>query len=100
MIKNKCKEELIALLWECIEEVRKDPKDFYSWVASKVYEVPYADCLEWSPDGAPNLVGKERRRVTKKLILPYLIDIHPEEDLIEWITGRYYDDDGWYEDEA
>lgn len=43
--------------------------DLYTWIASKVYAVPYDDCKEHYPDGTPNPEGKERRSSMKSVIL-------------------------------
>lgn len=44
-------------------------KDMYSEVASKVYKVPYEDCLEFNSDGSKNPDGKKRRKSVKGLFL-------------------------------
>ena len=44
-------------------------KDMYSEVASKVYKVPYEDCLEFNADGSKNPDGKKRRKSVKGLFL-------------------------------
>ena len=46
-----------------------DGKDMYSEVASKVYKVPYEDCLEFNIDGSKNPDGKKRRKSVKGLFL-------------------------------
>jgi len=46
-----------------------DGKDMYSEVASKVYKVPYEDCLEFNVDGSKNQEGKKRRKSVKGLFL-------------------------------
>ena len=47
-------------------------KDLYSEIASKAFNVPYEDCLEFNPDGTTNADGKERRRQAKSILLGVL----------------------------
>jgi DNA polymerase I-like protein with 3'-5' exonuclease and polymerase domains len=47
-------------------------KDLYSEIASKSFNVPYEDCLEFRPDGTTNKEGKERRGQAKKILLGVL----------------------------
>ena len=44
-------------------------KDLYSEIASKAFNVPYEDCLEFRPDGTINKEGKERRSQAKSILL-------------------------------
>lgn len=44
-------------------------KDLYSEIASKAFNVPYEDCLEFNPDGTTNKEGKERRSRAKSILL-------------------------------
>lgn len=50
-------------------EVFHSGKDIYSSIASMVFNVPYEDCLEHYPDGTTNKEGKERRSISKQLVL-------------------------------
>ena len=43
--------------------------DLYTWVASKVYDMPYEECQEFRADGSQNPEGKERRSSCKSIIL-------------------------------
>lgn len=43
--------------------------DIYAMIASKAYNKPYEDCLEFNPDGTTNPQGKERRSSAKTLLL-------------------------------
>lgn len=47
-------------------------KDLYSEIASKSFNVPYEDCLEFNADGTTNKDGKERRSRAKKILLATL----------------------------
>ena len=47
-------------------------KDLYSEIASKAFNVPYEDCLEFNPDGTTNKAGKERRTQAKSILLGVL----------------------------
>lgn len=47
-------------------------KDLYSEIASKAFNVPYEDCLEFNPDGTTNKEGKERRTQAKSILLGVL----------------------------
>lgn len=44
-------------------------KDLYSEIASKAFNVPYEDCLEFRPDGTVSKEGKERRTQAKSILL-------------------------------
>ena len=44
-------------------------KDLYAVIASKIYKLPYEDCLEFNPDGTPNPEGKKRRSSVKPVLL-------------------------------
>ncbi len=50
----------------------KNDTDIYSEIASMIYNVPYADCVEENPDGSKNDVGKERRGNAKAITLSIL----------------------------
>lgn len=52
-----------------MKDAYNDGLDLYTWIASKVYNVPYDDCKENHPDGTPNPEGKERRSSVKSIIL-------------------------------
>lgn len=43
--------------------------DLYSYMASKVYNLPYEECVEFYPDGSVNKEGKNRRKKLKSLVL-------------------------------
>lgn len=95
MPKNIIKETAIDLINHCIDDVRTSPNlDFYSLAASKVYGIPYEDCLEILPDGEINTkpTAKYRQNV-KMVILPFLHEMYPGEHLIDWIYGRESDDE-------
>lgn len=47
-------------------------KDLYSEIASKAFNVPYEDCLEFNPDGTTNKEGKARRTQAKSILLGVL----------------------------
>lgn len=47
----------------------KSGRDIYATIASKIYRVPYEDCLEFNPDGSTNEEGKTRRGNTKSIVL-------------------------------
>lgn len=47
-------------------------KDLYSEIASKAFNVPYENCLEFNPDGTTNKQGKERRTQAKSILLGVL----------------------------
>lgn len=47
-------------------------KDLYSEIASKSFNVPYEDCLEFRKDGTTNKEGKERRTQAKSILLGVL----------------------------
>ena len=47
-------------------------KDIYSEIASKAFNVPYEQCLEFNPDGTTNEEGKERRKQAKSILLGVL----------------------------
>lgn len=47
-------------------------KDLYSEIASKAFNVPYEECLEFRPDGTTNKDGKERRSQAKTILLGVL----------------------------
>ena len=47
-------------------------KDIYSAIASKAFNVPYEQCLEFNPDGTTNDEGKERRKQAKSILLGVL----------------------------
>ena len=44
-------------------------KDLYGIIASKLYKMPYEDCLEFRPDGTTNKDGKKRRSSVKPILL-------------------------------
>lgn len=44
-------------------------KDLYAVIGSKIYGVPYEECLEFYPDGTTNKEGKKRRNNTKSVLL-------------------------------
>lgn len=44
-------------------------KDIYSIIASKLYDKPYDECLEFRPDGSTNVEGKKRRNSVKPVLL-------------------------------
>ena len=43
--------------------------DLYSVIGSKLYGVPYEECLEFYPDGTTNKEGKTRRNSVKSVLL-------------------------------
>lgn len=47
----------------------QDGLDLYAWMGSIVYQVPYEQCMEHTPDGQENPKGKARRDAMKILIL-------------------------------
>ena len=47
-------------------------KDLYSEIASKSFNKPYEDCLEFNADGSTNAEGKERRSQAKSILLGVL----------------------------
>jgi DNA polymerase I-like protein with 3'-5' exonuclease and polymerase domains len=47
-------------------------KDLYSEIASKAFNKPYEECLEFNPDGSTNKEGKERRTQAKSILLGVL----------------------------
>ena len=47
-------------------------KDLYSEIASKSFNVPYEDCLEFNSDGTTNKEGKARRTQAKSILLGIL----------------------------
>lgn len=46
-----------------------EEKDLYAVIGSKIYGVPYDQCLEFNPDGSSNPEGKKRRNNTKSVLL-------------------------------
>ena len=44
-------------------------KDIYAQIASKAFNKPYEQCLEFNPDGSTNPAGKERRSQAKAILL-------------------------------
>ena len=44
-------------------------KDLYGTIASKIYKMPYEECLEFRPDGTVNPEGKQRRSSVKPVLL-------------------------------
>lgn len=54
---------------ESMIDAYKHGKDLYATMASKVYKVPYEDCLEFRPNGAVNPEGKARRTSMKPILL-------------------------------
>ena len=44
-------------------------KDLYGTIASKIYKMPYEECLEFRPDGTVNPEGKARRTSVKPVLL-------------------------------
>ena len=44
-------------------------KDLYGTIASKIYKLPYEECLEFRPDGTVNPEGKQRRSSVKPVLL-------------------------------
>ena len=47
-------------------------KDLYSEIASKAFNKPYEDCLEFNEDGTTNKQGKARRTQAKSILLGVL----------------------------
>lgn len=47
-------------------------KDIYGEIGSKSFHKPYAECLEFFPDGTVNKEGKERRNAAKRVLLGVL----------------------------
>ena len=47
-------------------------KDLYSEIASKAFNKPYEECLEFNEDGSTNKQGKERRTQAKSILLGVL----------------------------
>ena len=54
---------------ESMIDAYKHGKDLYATMASKVYKMPYEDCLEFRPNGAVNPEGKARRTSMKPILL-------------------------------
>lgn len=54
---------------EHMMEVYREGKDLYAIMGSKVYNVPYEECMEFYPDGTVNPEGKERRTTMKSVLL-------------------------------
>lgn len=54
---------------ESMIDAYKHGKDLYATMASKVYKIPYEDCLEFRPNGAVNPEGKARRTSMKPILL-------------------------------
>lgn len=46
-----------------------DGKDLYGTIASKIYKMPYEECLEFRSDGSVNPEGKARRTSVKPVLL-------------------------------
>lgn len=47
----------------------REGKDLYGTIASKIYKMPYEECLEFRPDGTINPDGKARRTSVKPVLL-------------------------------
>ena len=47
-------------------------KDLYSEIASKAFNKPYEECVEFNSDGSKNKAGKERRTQAKSILLGVL----------------------------
>ena len=47
----------------------RDNKDLYATIASKLYNKPYDECLEFRKDGTVNPEGKQRRTSVKPILL-------------------------------
>ncbi len=65
----------------CLAHMSDDPhmlqaylegKDLYATIASKIYKMPYDECLEFRPDGSVNPEGKARRTSVKPVLLGIL----------------------------
>jgi len=54
---------------ERLIQAYRDERDIYSWVAAKIYNVPYEECSEVRADGTKNPEGKKRRTSVKSIIL-------------------------------
>ncbi|MGL5460747.1 MAG: DNA polymerase [Cetobacterium sp.] len=50
-------------------EAYKEGKDLYAMMASKVYNMPVEECLEFREDGTTNAEGKARRNSMKSVLL-------------------------------
>lgn len=50
-------------------EAYKQGKDLYVGIASLAFDLPYAECQEFRPDGTKNPEGKERRTTAKAIVL-------------------------------
>lgn len=51
-----------------VSVAEKEGQDLYAFIASKFFDVPYAECLEWK-DGKPYVKGQSRRKFAKAVIL-------------------------------
>ena len=75
----------------------KENKDLYAIMGSKVYGVPYEECMEFYPDGSVNPEGKLRRTTMKSVLLGILYErgdkaIAEQFDKpTEWATGLVED---------
>ena len=76
-------------------------KDLYGTIASKIYKMPYEECLEFRPDGTVNPAGKDRRSSVKPILLGIMygrgvasiaeqMNITPEE--AKKIISDFYDE--------
>lgn len=54
---------------EAMQDAYRTGKDLYAIMGSKVYGVPYEECLEFYPDGTVNAEGKHRRTTMKSVLL-------------------------------
>ena len=52
-------------------EVEAKGKDFYSYLASIIYNKPYSECQEFDEENNPNPAGKVRRQTAKSILAAY-----------------------------
>lgn len=50
-----------------VKEAMKNGLDAYAFIACKLFDMPYEDCLEWK-DGKPYVEGQARRKLAKTII--------------------------------
>lgn len=59
---------------EDMQDAYRNNKDLYAIMGSKVYGVPYEECMEFYPDGRVNPEGKHRRTTMKSVLLGILYE--------------------------
>jgi hypothetical protein len=82
-----------------VSVAEKEGQDLYAFIASKFFDVPYAECLEWK-EGNPYIKGQSRRKFAKMVILlMFYARYYPKhinkgiELMNKVITGYSYDSD-------